>query len=57
MRLLLLFRFPTKEKVLDFVVRITKNWLKKQPTTLVAVGAYSIGKESVYMSIAKALEV
>ncbi|KAL9660695.1 hypothetical protein QQ045_025512 [Rhodiola kirilowii] len=51
------YKFPSKEDVLDFVVRITKNWLKKQPKTLVAVGAYSIGKECVYLSISKALEV
>uniref|UniRef100_A0A7N0VMX7 DNA repair metallo-beta-lactamase domain-containing protein n=1 Tax=Kalanchoe fedtschenkoi TaxID=63787 RepID=A0A7N0VMX7_KALFE len=51
------YKFPSKEEVLDFVVRITTNWLKKQPKALVAVGAYSIGKECVYLSISKALEV
>ena len=46
-----------KEKVLDFIVKVTKNMLKKQPKTLIIVGAYSIGKESVYLAISKALTV
>lgn len=51
------YRFPSKEAVLKFAVRVTKSWLQKQPKTLVIVGAYSIGKESVYLAIAKALQV
>lgn len=51
------FRFPLKEEVLNFVVRVAKNFLKKQPKTLVIVGAYSIGKECVYLAISKALGV
>lgn len=51
------FRFPLKEEVLNFVVKVTKNILKKQPKTLIIVGAYSIGKESVYLAISKALMV
>jgi DNA cross-link repair 1A protein len=43
--------------VLSYVVRVTKSSLKKQPKTLVVVGAYSIGKESVYLAISKALGV
>ncbi|CAK7348174.1 unnamed protein product [Dovyalis caffra] len=51
------YKFPSKENVLSYVVRVTKNFLKKQPKTLVVVGAYSIGKESVYLAISKALGV
>ena len=51
------FRFPSKEAVLSYVVKITKNHLKKQPRTLVVVGAYSIGKECVYLEISKELGV
>lgn len=52
-----LFRFPSKEDVLSYVVRITKEFLRKQPRTLIVVGSYSIGKECVYLAIAKALGV
>ncbi|XP_057983358.1 DNA cross-link repair protein SNM1 [Malania oleifera] len=51
------YKFPSKEDVLSFVVRVTANFLKKQPKTLVIVGAYSIGKECVYLSISEALGV
>lgn len=51
------FRFPSKEDVLNFVVSVTKNYMKKQSNTLVIVGAYSIGKECVYLAISKALGV
>lgn len=49
--------FPSKEDVLDYVVRVTKDFLKRQPKTLVVVGAYSIGKECVYLAISKSLGV
>lgn len=52
-----LFRFPSKEDVLSYVVRIAKEFLRKQPKTLIVVGSYSIGKECVYLAIAKALGV
>ncbi|OAY37081.1 DNA cross-link repair protein SNM1 [Manihot esculenta] len=51
------YNFPSKEDVLDYVVRVTKDFLKRQPKTLVVVGAYSIGKECVYLAISKALGV
>lgn len=51
------YKFPFKEDVLNYVVKITKNHLKKYPRTLVVVGAYSIGKECVYLAISKALGV
>lgn len=51
------YRFPSKEEVTSFVVRTTKTCLKKQPKTLIIVGAYSIGKECVYIAISEALKV
>jgi hypothetical protein len=51
------FRFPPQEDVIDFVVRTAQRYLKKQPKTLIVVGAYSIGKENVYLAISQALEV
>lgn len=51
------YRFPAKEDVLRFVVRVTQNCLRMQPKTLIVVGAYSIGKECVYIAISKALGV
>ncbi|KAL5700533.1 snm1-like protein [Ranunculus cassubicifolius] len=51
------YRFPSKEDVLAFVVKIAKQSLKKQPKTLIVVGAYSIGKECVYLAISEALQV
>ncbi|KAF2322997.1 hypothetical protein GH714_032686 [Hevea brasiliensis] len=49
------YKFPSKEDVLSYVVRVTKGFLKRQPKTLVVVGTYSIGKECVYLAISKAL--
>ncbi|CAN8266381.1 unnamed protein product [Cochlearia groenlandica] len=51
------YKFPSKEDVLSYVVRIAKEFLRKQPKTLIVVGSYSIGKECVYLAIAKALGV
>ncbi|XP_031288222.1 DNA cross-link repair protein SNM1 [Pistacia vera] len=51
------YKFPSKEDVLNYVVKVTKNFLRKQPKTLVVVGAYSIGKECVFLAISKALGV
>ncbi|TVU14706.1 hypothetical protein EJB05_38192 [Eragrostis curvula] len=51
------YKFPPQEEVIDFVVRTAKRYLQKQPKTLIVVGAYSIGKENVYLAISRALEV
>ncbi|XP_024311786.1 DNA cross-link repair protein SNM1 isoform X6 [Brachypodium distachyon] len=51
------YKFPPQEDVIDFVVRTAQRYLKKQPKTLIVVGAYSIGKENVYLAISQALEV
>ncbi|XP_078154833.1 DNA repair metallo-beta-lactamase family protein isoform X3 [Carex rostrata] len=50
------YRFPSKEEVIDFVVRTTRKYLQKQPKTLIVVGAYSIGKERVYLAISQSLQ-
>uniref|UniRef100_A0A0D9W4G8 DNA repair metallo-beta-lactamase domain-containing protein n=1 Tax=Leersia perrieri TaxID=77586 RepID=A0A0D9W4G8_9ORYZ len=49
-------KFPPKEDVIDFVVKTSQRYLQKEPRTLIVVGAYSIGKENVYLAISKALE-
>ncbi|GJN03069.1 hypothetical protein PR202_ga20473 [Eleusine coracana subsp. coracana] len=51
------YKFPPQEDVVDFVVRTAQRYLQKQPKTLIVVGAYSIGKENVYLAISRALEV
>lgn len=51
------FRFPSKEDVVEFVLAVTKRSLARQPKTLIVVGAYSIGKEHVYLAISEALGV
>ncbi|RLM74609.1 hypothetical protein C2845_PM15G07040 [Panicum miliaceum] len=51
------YKFPPQEDVIDFVVSTARRYLKKQPKTLIVVGAYSIGKENVYLAISQALEV
>ncbi|PKU79935.1 DNA cross-link repair protein SNM1 isoform X1 [Dendrobium catenatum] len=51
------YSFPSKDDVLAFVVRTTLKFLSKQPKSLIVVGAYSIGKEPVYLAISQALGV
>lgn len=51
------YRFPPQKDVINYVVKVTKNALSRDPKTLVVVGAYSIGKERVFLGIAKALGV
>lgn len=50
-------RFPSKEDVLEFVVGVTRRYLNNHPKTIVVVGAYTIGKEQVYLAISQALGV
>ncbi|MCO5594627.1 hypothetical protein L7F22_048660 [Adiantum nelumboides] len=49
--------FPLQEEVIKYVVEVTHTVLKKNSRILVVVGAYSIGKERVYLGIAEALNV
>ncbi|XP_057866496.2 DNA cross-link repair protein SNM1 isoform X2 [Cryptomeria japonica] len=51
------YRFPSQKDVINYVIEVTKNAISKNPKTLVVVGAYSIGKERVFLGIAKALGV
>ncbi|MCO5605800.1 hypothetical protein L7F22_059984 [Adiantum nelumboides] len=51
------YRFPLQKEVIKYVVEVTHTALKKNSRTLVVVGAYSIGKERVYLGIAEALNV
>lgn len=51
------YNFPLQEDVIQHVVRLTRAALARNPRTLVTVGAYSIGKERVYLGIAKALKL
>lgn len=51
------YNFPLQEDIISFVVKVTKAALSQNPRTLVVVGAYSIGKERVYLGIAKALDL
>ncbi|KAG0586268.1 hypothetical protein KC19_2G077400 [Ceratodon purpureus] len=51
------YNFPLQEDVIRHVVRLTTAALARNPRTLVTVGAYSIGKERVYLGIAKALKL
>ncbi|KAK1320020.1 DNA cross-link repair protein SNM1 [Acorus calamus] len=48
-------QFPSREEVVNFVVKIARNSLENRPKTLIVVGAYSIGKEHVYLSISQEL--
>ncbi|KAK1295005.1 DNA cross-link repair protein SNM1 [Acorus calamus] len=50
-------QFPSREEVVNFVVKIARNSLENRPKTLIVVGAYSIGKEHVYLSISQELGV
>lgn len=51
------YNFPLQEDVIKHVVMLTTAALARNPKTLVTVGAYSIGKERVYLGIAKALNL
>ncbi|KAK1270792.1 DNA cross-link repair protein SNM1 [Acorus gramineus] len=51
------YKFPLREEVVNFVVKIARNSLENRPKTLIVVGAYSIGKEHVYLSISQELGV
>jgi len=49
------YKFPLQQDVIAFVVKVTRAAMAQNSRTLVVVGAYSIGKERVYLGIAKAL--
>ena len=51
------YKFPEQQKTLDYIALTSKQVLAKRPGTLIVVGTYGIGKEKVFMAIAKALGV
>eukprot|EP00850_Spirogloea_muscicola_P000269 SM000001S04671 [mRNA] locus=s1:1646761:1649707:+ [translate_table: standard] len=51
------YKFPPQEDVIQFAVQCTRRMLQRSKRLLVTVGAYSIGKERVYLALAQALGV
>lgn len=49
------YRFPEQQKTLDYIALTSRQVMAKRPSTLIVVGTYGIGKERVFMAIAKAL--
>ncbi|EGD81264.1 hypothetical protein PTSG_11300 [Salpingoeca rosetta] len=49
------YTFPSQYAVLNFVANLAIKYLKRHPHLLVVVGSYTIGKEKVFLSIARAL--
>ena len=47
--------FPPQEQVVQQVVEATKRMVKRNKETLVFVGTYSLGKERIFIALAKAL--
>ncbi|CAF0996744.1 unnamed protein product [Adineta steineri] len=50
------YRFPPQDEVIESAVELVSDVLKENSKTLVAVGAYLVGKERVFHAIAKALD-
>eukprot|EP00850_Spirogloea_muscicola_P002697 SM000010S04335 [mRNA] locus=s10:1039380:1043186:+ [translate_table: standard] len=51
------YKFPPQEDVIQFAVQCTRRMLQRSKRLLITVGAYSIGKERVYLALAQALGV
>lgn len=49
------YSFPSQTEMIESVVDFVSNDLKRNPKTLVVVGAYSLGKEKVFEAIAESL--
>jgi DNA cross-link repair 1A protein len=47
--------FPTQEEVIHFVVEKVKKAIATKPNTLVLCGSYTIGKERIFVALAKAI--
>ncbi|OWF46657.1 DNA cross-link repair 1A protein [Mizuhopecten yessoensis] len=47
--------FPPQQEVIDFAVSTVNKKLKENTKTLIICGSYTIGKERIFMAIAKAL--
>lgn len=51
------YDFLPQKKILDKIVSISCDYYKKSPKLLIVCGTYSVGKENVFISIAKALNL
>jgi DNA cross-link repair 1A protein len=51
------YDFPPQKQTLDLIVSISCEAVQKNPKLLIVCGSYSIGKENVFISIAKALNL
>lgn len=49
--------FPSQEEVLENAVSVCRYALEQNPRTLIVSGSYCIGKEKVFMAVAKALDL
>eukprot|EP00897_Mesotaenium_endlicherianum_P004659 jgi/Mesen1/4220/ME000219S03352 len=51
------YRFPTQLEVIQFVIATARAAVEHNARVMIAVGAYSIGKERVFLAVAQALDV
>ena len=49
------YTFPPQNDVIDFVVKTARRFLEENKRTLIVCGAYTIGKERVFHSLANEL--
>uniref|UniRef100_UPI00359028BF uncharacterized protein isoform X1 n=2 Tax=Myxine glutinosa TaxID=7769 RepID=UPI00359028BF len=51
------YEFPPQEQAVDFVVQRCEAAICQDPETLLVIGAYSVGKEKVFLGVAERLGV
>ena len=49
------YNFPTQDEVINFITCKVEDCLKREPKTLILYGAITIGKEDVFLDLAKKL--
>ena len=42
------YRFPSQDQVIDSAVEMVTEALREHPRTLIAIGAYLVGKERIF---------